>query len=143
MSTQFNSLSNQVRKTCHKLRKKNYFSYTRISTRQVLLKKSLDEKSKELEKFLDIIGKQDTHHALACNWFLRTSLCFLQADFNECYDKILRNSICKVTKVKMDVNKILSKVRPAVKCGLGVSSTRLLALPAFLASAIGSKSALS
>ena len=34
-------------------------------------------------------------------------------------------------------------VLPAAKCGLGVSSARLLALPAFLASAVEAKNALS
>ena len=43
----------------------------------------------------------------------------------------------------MDDNKFLQAVLPAAKGGLGVSSARLLALPAFLASAVGAKDALS
>ena len=43
----------------------------------------------------------------------------------------------------MDDNQFLQAVLPAAKGGLGVSSARLLALPAFLASAIGAKNALS
>ena len=74
---------------------------------------------------------------------MRTSPCFLQNDFLERYDKLLRNSLCKVTNVKMDDNQFLQAVLPAAKGGLGVSSARLLALPAFLASAVGAKDALS
>ena len=74
---------------------------------------------------------------------LRTSPCFLQNAFLECNDKLLRNSLCKVTNVKMDDNQILQAVLPAAKGGLGVSSARLLALPASLASAVGEKDALS
>ena len=43
----------------------------------------------------------------------------------------------------MDDNQFLQAVLPAAKGGLGVSSDRLLALPAFLASAVGAKDALS
>ena len=67
----------------------------------------------------------------------------LQNGFLEHYDKLLRNSLCKVTNVKMDDNQFLQAVLPAAKCGLDVSSARLLALPAFLASAVGAKDALS
>ena len=44
--------------------------------------------------------------------------------------------------MKMDVNQFLQAVLPAAKGGLGVSSPRLLALPALLASAVGAKDAL-
>ena len=54
----------------------------------------------------------------------------------------MRNSLCKVTNVKMN-NHFFQVVLPAAKGGLCVSSTRLLALPAFLASAVGAKIALS
>ena len=43
----------------------------------------------------------------------------------------------------MDDNQFLQAVLPADKGGLGVSSAPLLALPAFLASAVGAKDALS
>ena len=43
----------------------------------------------------------------------------------------------------MDDNQFLQAVLPAAKGGLGVSSARLLALPAFLASVVGAKDALS
>ena len=45
--------------------------------------------------------------------------------------------------MKMDDHQFLQAVLPAAKGGLGVSSARLLALPAFLASAVGAKDALS
>ena len=76
-------------------------------------------------------------------YFLRTSPCFLQNDFLERYDKLLRNWLGKVTNGKMDDNQFLQAVLSAAKGGLGVSSARLLALPAFLASAEGTKNALS
>ena len=44
--------------------------------------------------------------------------------------------------MKMDDIQFLQAVLPAAKGGLGVSSARLLALPAFLASAVGAKDAL-
>ena len=43
--------------------------------------------------------------------------------------------------MKMDDNQFLQAVLPAAKGGLGVSSARLLALPVFLASAVGAKNA--
>ena len=67
----------------------------------------------------------------------------MQENFLEHYDKLLRNSLCKVTNLKRDDNQFLQAVLPAAKCGLGVSSARLLALPAFLASAVGAKNAVS
>ena len=45
--------------------------------------------------------------------------------------------------MKMDENQFLQAVLPAAKGGFGVSSARLLALPAFLASAVGAKDAMS
>ena len=44
--------------------------------------------------------------------------------------------------MKMNDNQFLQAVLPAAKGGLGVSSARLLALPAFLSSAVGAKDAL-
>ena len=116
-------------------------------------KELLDKKIKELEKISDVIDKLDAHYGfyLLKNcfsmpkllYFLRTSPCFLQNYFLERYDKLLRNSLCKVTNVKMDDNQFLQAVLPAAKGSLGVSSARLLALPSFLASAVGAKDALS
>ena len=154
-STQYNSILTQFRKICPKIK---------IKTKEELLilgspigelcrKELLDEKIRELEKISDVIDKLDAHYGfyLLKNcfsmpkllYFLRTSPCFLQNDFLERYDKLLRNSLCKVTNVKMDDNQFLQAVLPAAKGGLGVSSARLLALPAFLASAVGAKDALS
>ena len=45
--------------------------------------------------------------------------------------------------MKLDDNQLLQAALPAAKGGLGVSSARLLALPAFLASAVGEEHALS
>ena len=154
-STQYNSILTPFRKICPKIK---------IKTKEELLilgspigelcrKELLDEKIKELEKISDVIDKLDAHYGfyllkmcfsmpkLLC--FLRTSPCFLQNEFLERYHKLLRNSLCKVTYVKMDDKQFLQAVLPAAKGGLGVSSARLLALPAFLASAVGAKDALS
>ena len=113
----------------------------------------LDKKIKELEKISDVIDKLDAHYGfyLLKNcfsmpkllYFLRTTPYFLQNDFLERYDKLLRNSLGKVTNVKMDDNQFLQAALPAAHAGLGVSSARLLTLPAFLASAVGAKDALS
>ena len=43
----------------------------------------------------------------------------------------------------MDDNQFLQAFLPAATGGFGVSSARLLALPAFLASAVGAKNAMS
>ena len=116
-------------------------------------KELLDEKIKKLEKISNVIDKLDAHYTfyLLKNcfsmpkllYFLRTSPRYLQNDFLERYDKILRNSLCMVTYVKLDDNQFSQAVLTAGKGGLGVTSARLLALRAFLASAVGAKDALS
>ena len=106
----------------------------------------LDEKIKELEKISNVIDKLDAHcgiYLLKVCFRLPRLLYFLQNDVMERYDKLLRNSLCKVTNVKKDDNQFLQAVLPETKGGLGVSSARLLALPAFLASSVGAKNALS
>ena len=50
--------------------------------------------------------------------FLSKIPCFLQKDFLERYDKLISNSLCKVTYVKMDDNQFLQAVLPAAKNGL-------------------------
>ena len=59
-------------------------------------------------------------------YFLRTSPCFLQKDFLERYDKLQRNSLCKVTNVKMDDNQFLQAVLVTVACLLYQDRTALL-----------------
>ena len=79
--------------------------------------------------------------ALACEtpvFFAYEPLFFAKWFFIR-YDKLLRNSLCKVFNVKMDDNQFLQAVLPAAKGGLGVSSARLLVLLVFLASAVGEK----
>ena len=67
----------------------------------------------------------------------------MQNEFLERYEKLPRNSLSKVTNVKTDDNQFLQGVLRAAKGGLGVSSGHVHALPAFLASALGAKNALS
>ena len=154
-STQYNSILTQFLKVCpkEKIKTKEELLILGSPIGELCRKELLDEKIKELEKISDVIDKLDAHYGfyLLKNCFsmpkllnfLRTSPCFLQNDFLERYDKLLRNSLCKVSNVKMDDNQFLQAVLPAAKGGLGVSSARLLALPAFLASAVGAKDALS
>ena len=111
----------------------------------------LDGKIKELEKISDVIGKLDAPYRFnllkkifsmpKLLYFLRTSPCFLQNDFLERYGNLLRKELCWVTNVIMDDNQFLQAVLLVAKSGLGVSSARLLPLPAFLASAVGAKDA--
>ena len=58
-------------------------------------------------------------------------------------DRILRNSLCKVTNVTLNDSQFLQAVLPVAKGSLGVSSARLIALTACLASTVGSKAVLS
>ena len=50
--------------------------------------------------------------------FLSKIPCFLQKNFLERYDKLISNSLCKVTYVKTDDNQFLQAVLPAAKNGL-------------------------
>ena len=65
----------------------------------------------------------------------------MQNDFLERYGSLLRKELCWVTNVIMDDNQFLQAVLPVAISGLGVSSARLLPLPAFLASAVGAEDA--
>ena len=55
------------------------------------------------------------------------------------HNRISRTSLRNVTNVKMNDSQFLQAFLTAAKDGWVVSSTRLLALPAFLASAVGAK----
>ena len=147
-----NTILTQFRKTYQK-KKKEELLILGSPIGELGRKELSDEKIEEFEKISDVIYKLDAHYGfcLLKNCFcmpklvrlLRTSHCFLQNDFLERYNKLLSNSLCKVTNVKMDDNQFLQAVLSAAKGGLGVSSARLLALPAFLASAVGAQDALS
>ena len=89
-----------------------------------------------------IIDKLDAHYGFyllkrcfsmpKLLYFLRTSSCFELTDFLECSDIILTNSLCKVTNRETDFSQFLQTEEGV----LNVSSTRLLALTAVLASAL-------
>ena len=70
-------------------------------------------------------------------------LVFLQNICLEKYDRILRYSLCKVTIVELNDSQFLQAVPLAAIGCLGLSSSCLLALPAFLASAKEAKATLS
>ena len=112
-STQYNSILTQLRKICPKIKlKTKELLILGSSIDELCRKELLDEKIKELENISDIIDKLDAHYGfyLLKNcfsmpkllYFLRTSPCCLRNDFLDCYAKLLRNSLCKVTNVKMD-----------------------------------------
>ena len=137
----------------NKNKNKRRTPHFRISNSKLCRKELLDEKSKKFEKISDAIDKLDAHYGfyLLKNcfsmpkllYFFGTSPRFSQNDFLERYVKLLRNSLCEVTNMKMVDNQFLQAVLPVAKGGLGVSSARLLALPAFLAPVVGAKDALS
>ena len=75
--------------------------------------------------------------------FLRMSPCFLQTDCLERFVILLGNSLSKVNYVKMDNNWFSKVFSRQPKVAWAFFSARLLALLAFLASAVGAKNALS
>ena len=91
---------------------------------------------KLLSKLINLIGDGKVPEPLRPFFFGAKLIALIKID-----NKVLRNSLCKVTNVNMDDNQFLQAVLPAAKGDLGVSSARLLALPAFLASAVGAKDA--
>ena len=91
---------------------------------------------KLLSKLINLIGDGKVPEPLRPFFFGAKLIALIKID-----NKLLRNSLCKVTNVNMDDNQFLQAVLPAAKGDLGVSSARLLALPAFLASAVGAKDA--
>ena len=70
-------------------------------------------------------------------YFLRTRTCFNHPALLEKYDKTVRDGLSKVCNVNIDNISSTQLALPAEMGGLGVSSSSLLALPAFLASTFG------
>ena len=70
-------------------------------------------------------------------YFLRTSTCFIHPALLKKYDKTVRDGLSKVCNVNFDDILSTRLALPAGMGGLGVLSASLVALPAFLASAIG------
>ena len=70
-------------------------------------------------------------------YFLRTSTCFNHPALLEKYDKIVRDGLFKVRKVKFDDISSTQLALPAEMGCLGVTSASLLAFSGFLASAFG------
>ena len=92
-----------------KIKTKEELLILRSPIGELCRKELLDEKIKELEKISGAIDKLDAHYGFYLlkncrnsHIFWRTSPCFLQNDLLERYDKLLRNSLCKVTNVKME-----------------------------------------
>ena len=107
----------------------------------------MEKKTNELEKVNGIVEKKDAHYGFSTLkkcfslpkllYFLRTSTCINHLALLEKYDKTVRDGLSKVCNVKFDGISSTHLALPAEMGGLEVSSTSLLALPAFLASAFG------
>ena len=68
-------------------------------------------------------------------YFLRTNTCFNHPVLLEKYDKTVRDGLSKVCNVNFDNISSTQLALPAKMGGIRVSSTSILALPAFLVSA--------
>ena len=70
-------------------------------------------------------------------YFVRSSTCFNHQALLNKYDKTVRDGLSKVCNVNFDKTSSPQLALSAEMDGLGVSSTSLLALPAFLTSTFG------
>ena len=112
----------------------------------------LSSNIEELDKISNTVEHPDAHYGfdllrncfnlLELLYILKTSTCFAQKDLLKQHDDILKKVLSKVTNVCFTNNLFNQSDLPSSQCGLGVSSAELLALPAFLASAIGAREAL-
>ena len=115
-------------------------------------KELTNEKRAEQEKISEVIDKLEAHgfstprqlllQAETLIFFcVQVQIWFAKLFFRK-IDRILRNSLCKVTNVTLNDSHFLQAVLPVAKGSLGVSSARLIALTACLASTVGSKAVL-
>ena len=119
------------------------------SARRDLLNKQMIE----LQKLSEVVTKLDAHYGFyllkTCFslpkllYFLRTTPCFEEVDLLQQYDSIIRKSLSKICNVNFDESSYTQAILPVSKGGIGIASASQIALPAFLASASGAKSALS
>ncbi len=103
----------------------------------------------ELGRVTEIVDKLDAHYGfyLLKNcfsmpkllYYLRTGACFTEPDLLIDYDKELRQGLTKVCNVNFTEISFTQATLPAKRGGLGIMSAQLLALPAFLASAVGAR----
>ena len=73
---------------------------------------------------------------------MRTSICSAEKHLLKQYDDTLKKTQSKVTNVCFTGTRFTQSVLLSSQSGLGVSSAQPLALPAFLASAVGAREAL-
>ena len=129
------------------LKKEKEFLFSGSPIGELCREDLLDESLRSSKTISDVIDKLDAHFVFyllkSCLsmpklYFLRTSPC-KQNDFLKRCDKLPGNSLWKVTNEKMGDIQFLQAFLPEAKGGLGVSSARLLTLPALLASAVRAK----
>ena len=94
-----------------------------------------------------ILENVDGHHALfllrnclslpKLLYFLRTASCFKEEDLLREWNKFVVSAVSRCANVRLDANSQLQSLLPSSSGGLGLTSAFHLALPAFLASAVG------
>ena len=119
------------------------------NARRVLLNKKMIE----LQRLSEVVTKSHAHYGfyLLKNcvslpkllYFLRTSPCFQELDLLQQYDSFIRKSLSKICNDSFIESSYTQAILPVSKGGIGIASASQIALPAFLASATGSKCALS
>ena len=107
----------------------------------------LTGKKQELDNMCDFLENVDGHHALfllrnclslpKLLYFLRTACCFKEEDLLREYDKLVVSALSRCANVRLDANSQLQSLLPSSSGGLGLTFAFHLALPAFLASAVG------
>ena len=107
----------------------------------------LTGEKQKLDNMCDFLENVDGHHALfllrnclslpKLLYFLRTACCFKEEDLLREYDKLVVSALSRCANVRLDANSQLQSLLPSSSGGLGLTSAFHLALPAFLASAIG------
>ena len=112
----------------------------------------LNKKMIELQRLSEVVTKLDAHYGfyLLKNcfslpkllYFLRSRPCFEELDLLQQNDSIIRKPLSKIRNVNFIESSYTQAIFPVSKRGIGIVSTSQIALPAFLASATGTKSAL-
>ena len=95
----------------------------------------------------DFLENVDGHHALfllrnslslpKLLYFLQTTCCFKEKDLLHEYDKLIVSALFLCANNRLNANSQLQSLLPSSSGGLGLTSVFHLALPTFLASAVG------
>jgi len=111
---------------------------------------SIQKKIKDLEKIiarLETLHPHDSFTLLRCSlsipkllYTLRTSACFLNEGLLRDFDEVLRSGLCSLLNIHISDDQWIQASLPVRSGGLGIRSAVMLATPAFLASAAGTRS---